>query len=880
MIELRTLGSLDLHDPAGREILSVLAQPKRLALLTYLAVAAPGGFVRRDTLLAMFWPESDDERARGAFRQAVRYLRRSLGEGVVVNRAEDELGIAEGVLSCDATAFQAALRRGDQAGALALYRGDLLPGFLVAGAPQFESWLDGERARLRASATAAAWSLADGAATAGDLVAARGWAGRALALAPLDENGVRRWITLLDAAGDRAAAVHAFEEFARRLRDELDLEPAPRTRALVEEIRLRDAARELPGSPVRQNGGDREDDIPAASDRSGAARPGGRVDPPGAPEAVAGSDAGTPALATITSPRVSRGSKALRRLMISGAVMVLAVAGLAYAKLPRATEPSLNPRRVVVAPFENRTGDPALDPVASMVADWIIQGLAGRGAIEVVPVTAVLASFRHLSPSARSDGTELDLRPLARETGAGTVISGSYYRQGDSLHFQVRITDAFSGRVAVGIEPVGSPVDVPLDGIDRLRDRVLVALAPLSDERDTHLRLARAPPSYQAYRSYVAGFESFVRQDIPSALRDFERAAAEDSTFVMPAIAAAIMHMNLRQEAAADSVARRVTRFRDEMGPLERATLDMLQGWLRGDNEAAFEAARRQAKIAPGSIGEYQVAEQARVLNRASETVRVLTEMEADRGELRGWFAYWRELTAAHHMLGNHRDELRAARRARELHPGNVRVLFHEIQALAALGQVAAVHERIEERLASPSRDWPSPGALMAAAARELRAHGRPEPAEALFERSLAWYRAQSTAGDRATDYGPSIGTVLYDSGRWQDAGALFTKLAAEAPENVEYQGYLGVLAARSNDRAAAQRVAAGLGDLEQPYLRGAQTLWRARIAAVLGEDDLALELLREAFAQGRQHGTSHHTDVDLDPLRHHPRFVALMRPR
>jgi tetratricopeptide (TPR) repeat protein len=333
------------------------------------------------------------------------------------------------------------------------------------------------------------------------------------------------------------------------------------------------------------------------------------------------------------------------------------------------------------------------------------------------------------------------------------------------------------------------------------------------------VRSRSAPPSFQAYRSYVAGFESFVRKDIPSALCDFERAAAEDSTFVMPAIAAAIMHMNLRQDAAADFVARRVNRFRDEMGPLERATLDMLQGWLRGDNEAAYEAALRQAKIAPGSIGEYQAAEQARVLNRASETVRVLTEMGADRGELRGWFAYWRELTAAHHMLGNHRDELRAARRARELHPGNVRVLFHEIQALAALGQVAAVHERIEERLASPSRHWPSPGALMAAAARELRAHGRPEPAEALFERSLAWYRAQSTAGDRATDYRPSIATVLYDSGRWQDAGALFTQLAADAPENVEYQGYLGVLAARSNDRAAAQRVAAGLRDLEQPYL-------------------------------------------------------------
>jgi serine/threonine-protein kinase len=67
MIEFRLLGSLDLTGPEGT-LRSVLAQPKRVALLAYLAVATPNGFHCRDKLLGLFWPESDQERGRGALR--------------------------------------------------------------------------------------------------------------------------------------------------------------------------------------------------------------------------------------------------------------------------------------------------------------------------------------------------------------------------------------------------------------------------------------------------------------------------------------------------------------------------------------------------------------------------------------------------------------------------------------------------------------------------------------------------------------------------------------------------------------------------------------------------------------------------------------------
>lgn len=64
MIRLHTFGALDLRSAEGRELRGVLAQPKRTALLAYLVLASPRGFHRRDTLLTVFWPEFDQERAR------------------------------------------------------------------------------------------------------------------------------------------------------------------------------------------------------------------------------------------------------------------------------------------------------------------------------------------------------------------------------------------------------------------------------------------------------------------------------------------------------------------------------------------------------------------------------------------------------------------------------------------------------------------------------------------------------------------------------------------------------------------------------------------------------------------------------------------------
>lgn len=244
MIELRALGSTDLRGDDGHSIQSVLAQEKRLALLTYLAVAHPGSYCRRDHLLGLFWAESDESRARNSLSQALHQLRRSLGEAAVLSRGTDEVGLNPDSFRSDVTAFRSAVANGDLAEAVDLYRGSFLKGFgEVVDAPEWERWLDGERGRLRTAAIETFRTLARSRESAGDVAGAIPLWERLAELAPFDAEVVLERMRLLAERGDRAGAIDQGLAFQERLREDYEAEPDPDIAAMVERLRSGDSPR-------------------------------------------------------------------------------------------------------------------------------------------------------------------------------------------------------------------------------------------------------------------------------------------------------------------------------------------------------------------------------------------------------------------------------------------------------------------------------------------------------------------------------------------------------------------------------------------------------------------------------------------------------------
>jgi DNA-binding SARP family transcriptional activator len=231
MLDLQAFGPPALR--AGAE----LTQPKRLGLLLFLVLARPRGLQRRDTLLALLWPDLDRVRGRRALSQALFYLRQTLPEGILITRGAEEVGVDPHRIRCDVIDFERALEEERWEEALTLYRGELLSGFHVSNAPGFEDWLAAERERLRELAARAAWSEASKRLELEEPANAERFAERAVLLAPADEGPVRKFIRALANAGDRVAALRLFERHRRTLANDLEVEPGPDTMALARALR-------------------------------------------------------------------------------------------------------------------------------------------------------------------------------------------------------------------------------------------------------------------------------------------------------------------------------------------------------------------------------------------------------------------------------------------------------------------------------------------------------------------------------------------------------------------------------------------------------------------------------------------------------------------
>jgi len=481
MIEFRLLGALHLTDAEGREVQSLLTRPRRLALLAYLAAATPRRLHRRDSLLPLFWPELDQEHARAALRQALHVVRDALGTDVIVSRGDEEVGLDLQLVSCDVVAFDRAVAAGQSREALEHYRGNLLEGFFIPEAGDFERWLEAERARLIQAAARCARELLEQSKAEGDVTAAVDWARRAAQLSPHDEELQRRLITLLDHLGDRAGAVASYEAFARRLAADLETEPAAETKAVITAVRARQTA-----APV---------ELPVPTSGAGSTAAGSR-----------------------------RGRRGWWRVGMAAVVagLVLANAGRWRGRLwPGAVAGPV--RSLAVLPLVNLSAD--------TLRSWYPDGLTEA-------LTTDLGRIRSLSVTARGSvtpfrGTKEPVEEIARELHVDAVVEGGVQQAGGLVRVDVRLVSAATG-YQLWADRFEEPAQNRFVLEDRVARGIVSALAlPLSAAEERALRAipTKNPDAYDDYLRGKIRLRRENREDDSVAIALLERAVALDPDF-------------------------------------------------------------------------------------------------------------------------------------------------------------------------------------------------------------------------------------------------------------------------------------------------------------------------------------------------------------
>ncbi|MEO5590491.1 MAG: serine/threonine-protein kinase, partial [Gemmatimonadaceae bacterium] len=224
----------------------------------------------------------------------------------------------------------------------------------------------------------------------------------------------------------------------------------------------------------------------------------------------------------VAVPQRERSDPLRSRRPVIAAAFVLGLAALAGVIwfAGRDSGPVFDDHHVIVSDFENQTRDASLDPLGKLASDVLRQSITQSGVGEVVEAAQV-----------KGDSTR-----------AGLIVRGRYYKEGDSVRIQAEVVDARTSRVVRAFSPITSPASNPSAGLERLRPRVLGALASLNDPLIRNwARKATEPPIYEAYRAYRAGIEAdlprmggTVGSTFGDADREFQKAIELDSTFVLP----------------------------------------------------------------------------------------------------------------------------------------------------------------------------------------------------------------------------------------------------------------------------------------------------------------------------------------------------------
>src|SRR3954447_7311813 len=137
MISCQTLGPVGLSldgGPAPSELL----WRKHLGLLVYLARSPRGR--AREHLIGLLWGEKPEAAARHSLNEAIRVLRRYLGDGNV-DTSGGQVRLATGTVRLDIDRLEEHASAGEWEPASQLITGEFLEGFSIAGASEFENWL-------------------------------------------------------------------------------------------------------------------------------------------------------------------------------------------------------------------------------------------------------------------------------------------------------------------------------------------------------------------------------------------------------------------------------------------------------------------------------------------------------------------------------------------------------------------------------------------------------------------------------------------------------------------------------------------------------------------------------------------------------------------
>jgi serine/threonine-protein kinase len=232
------------------------------------------------------------------------------------------------------------------------------------------------------------------------------------------------------------------------------------------------------------------------------------------------------AAATGTEPHGGRGWRWGVRAAVALTALVLGVAAARHWWPKRV---ALDERVVAVLPFRVSGADPALEYLREGMIDLLAAKLTGDGGPRAVDPRTVISAWRR-----RAGGDELpqdEALRLARGMGAGRALLGAVIGTPGRVVLSASLLSASGGR-----RSTEASVQGPADSLLSLVDRLVAQLLALGAGEAPQRLASATSTSLPALRYYLDGQAEYRRGRYQDAVRLFDQALMEDSTFALAAL--------------------------------------------------------------------------------------------------------------------------------------------------------------------------------------------------------------------------------------------------------------------------------------------------------------------------------------------------------
>jgi TolB-like protein len=593
----------------------------------------------------------------------------------------------------------------------------------------------------------------------------------------------------------------------------------------------------------------------------------------GAPAAIVDS---APAAGPVTRSSLPQGSlsgarKRRRRstalAFVLGGLLVIAI-GLTtwYAKvddetiaalsLIRTRPPAkLEPRQIIVAPFENKTGDASLDPVGDLIAEWLSRELGEADFIVVDARTARIANRV-------VQGTPRALRPeekvaIGEESGSRYAIVGTFYPGGrDSIQANVNVVDVGTRQTLRTLGPFRGSAQPTEEFLVRMLEPTVAYLRAEVDTSAGGRTTRFSSPTTTAVQQRVnQAWENFFQNpsDTTSVFAELDAAAKLDSTYPMPPLMKAYMLDVKSRWASVNQLVERAKPLSSRMSRLERTALELFEADLRGDAINRVSIARRLQAMSPGST-EMPLLRvvSALYIGNVTEALAALKDVDPTRGMNVKAPTYFEWGATTYHHSGDASLEERAVAELQKRFRDKPAATFalarlHAADNDSELDDILrrGVPTAVDRDARADSIDF------RLFAARELRSHGYPAPAKKIFDETAARFWGENSNPPTSIDDRRRRARAVYETGDDNQARTLFQAILASDSTDLEAMGRIGAASVRLRDSATAQAMDDMLRSVRTPYLMGGPLRWRAAIASAQGRSAEAVSLLDMAIRQG-----------------------------